>query len=229
MSAWRWLGFRIGTERPIGSGCGITSIIVGSKVIPRVPSLVPFLDKLAAKRQSVEQREQAALAVGVLLAPCRDAEGLPESGEEPMKAEETFRCREGDQGTDAEGGWGASWETEFRELEGVIKMRNYSGKTLDAYRKWARKFQAIGARGREGVSDGPGCASGRRGIHPEPGLQCAVVLFSSCVGPGGTEMAIEAASLALHAPAASLQLPHQIQIFKQLPPPSLPDSGRFVW
>jgi integron integrase len=38
---------------------------------------------------------------------------------------------------------GASWEREYRELEGAIKMRNYSGKTFAAYRLWVRKFQAF--------------------------------------------------------------------------------------
>jgi len=44
---------------------------------------------------------------------------------------------------DPEGGRGASWEKEYRELEGAIKLRNYSRKTLAAYRLWTRKFQAF--------------------------------------------------------------------------------------
>ena len=40
-------------------------------------------------------------------------------------------------------GSGASWEKEYRELEGAIKMRNYSGKTHDAHRMWVRKFQGF--------------------------------------------------------------------------------------
>jgi hypothetical protein len=40
-------------------------------------------------------------------------------------------------------GRGASWEREYRELEGAIKMRNYSRKTFAAYRLWARKFQGF--------------------------------------------------------------------------------------
>ena len=40
-------------------------------------------------------------------------------------------------------GRGASWEREYRELEGAIKMRNYSGKTFAAYRLWVRKFQGF--------------------------------------------------------------------------------------
>ena len=40
-------------------------------------------------------------------------------------------------------GRGTSWEKEYRELEGSIKLRNYSPKTLAAYRLWVGKFQAF--------------------------------------------------------------------------------------
>ncbi|HET7238002.1 MAG TPA: phage integrase N-terminal SAM-like domain-containing protein [Terrimicrobiaceae bacterium] len=40
-------------------------------------------------------------------------------------------------------GRGASWEREYRELEGAIKMRNCSQKTFAAYRLWVRKFQGF--------------------------------------------------------------------------------------
>jgi Phage integrase, N-terminal SAM-like domain len=40
-------------------------------------------------------------------------------------------------------GRGASWEEEYRDLEGAIKLRNYSRKTLAAYRFWVGKFQAF--------------------------------------------------------------------------------------
>jgi len=35
------------------------------------------------------------------------------------------------------------WEEEYRDLEGTIRMRNYSGKTLATYRMWVRKFQGF--------------------------------------------------------------------------------------
>ena len=38
---------------------------------------------------------------------------------------------------------GASLEHEYRELEGAIKLRNYSGKTHAVYRMWVQKFQAF--------------------------------------------------------------------------------------
>ena len=40
-------------------------------------------------------------------------------------------------------GRGASWEKEYRDLEGSIKLRNYSRRTLAAYRLWVGKFQAF--------------------------------------------------------------------------------------
>lgn len=40
-------------------------------------------------------------------------------------------------------GRGASWEREYRDLEGAIKLRNYSRKTWEAYRGWLQKFQAF--------------------------------------------------------------------------------------
>jgi site-specific recombinase XerD len=40
-------------------------------------------------------------------------------------------------------GRGASWEKEYRDLEGTIALRNYSRKTLAAYRLWVGKFQAF--------------------------------------------------------------------------------------
>lgn len=48
---------------------------------------------------------------------------------------------------------GASWQAEYRELEGAIKLRNYSGKTHDAYRMWVQKFQAFTRSGPPGELD----------------------------------------------------------------------------
>jgi site-specific recombinase XerD len=36
-----------------------------------------------------------------------------------------------------------SWEREFRDLESAIKLRNYSTRTLEAYRFWVARFQAF--------------------------------------------------------------------------------------
>jgi Phage integrase, N-terminal SAM-like domain len=40
-------------------------------------------------------------------------------------------------------GHGASWEQEYRDLEAAILLRNYSTRTLEAYRFWIAKFQAF--------------------------------------------------------------------------------------
>jgi len=78
-----------------------------------------------------------------------------------------------------EGPRGFSWEQEYRELEGAIKLRNYSGKTYAVYRMWTQRFQAFtrsippggtGDRGGEGVPDRSGCPGGSRGLDPEPGF-----------------------------------------------------------
>jgi hypothetical protein len=36
-----------------------------------------------------------------------------------------------------------SWEREYRDLEGSIKLRNYSRKTFAAYGRWVGKFQGF--------------------------------------------------------------------------------------
>jgi integron integrase len=40
-------------------------------------------------------------------------------------------------------GHGASWQQEYRDLEAAIRLRNYSTRTLEAYRFWLIKFQAF--------------------------------------------------------------------------------------
>jgi integron integrase len=40
-------------------------------------------------------------------------------------------------------GRGSSWLTHYEEMKGVVRMRNYSDKTLGAYRYWIGKFQAF--------------------------------------------------------------------------------------
>lgn len=37
----------------------------------------------------------------------------------------------------------ASWEREYRDLESAVKLRNYSARTLEAYRFWVGRFQAF--------------------------------------------------------------------------------------
>ena len=40
-------------------------------------------------------------------------------------------------------GRGASWEQEYRDLEAAVLLRNYSPRTLEAYRFWVAKFQSF--------------------------------------------------------------------------------------
>ena len=40
-------------------------------------------------------------------------------------------------------GRGASWEQEYRDLEAAVLLRNYSSRTLEAYRFWIAKFQSF--------------------------------------------------------------------------------------
>jgi hypothetical protein len=149
---------------------------------PRSPtSLGPFLSKLAAKNQSVEQRHQAAHAIRLLLggqpepsaslpvqtangpvstAPSQGAQSPvvaprplteqpgrlpPVQGAPPPSTSNTGQAgRPGSApSTGAVPGRGASWEKEYRDLEGSIRLRNYSDKTLAAYRLWVGKFQAF--------------------------------------------------------------------------------------
>ncbi len=112
-------------------------------------SLDPFLAKLASKKQPVDRLQQASDAVRLLIGP---AFVRQEFGATAVVDRRTGSSAEkGGQRTASPGipaagsgvGRGASWETEYRELEGAIKMRNYSGKTLSTYRMWVRKFQSF--------------------------------------------------------------------------------------
>ena len=149
---------------------------------PRSPtSLGPFLGKLAARHQSVEQRDQAADAIRLLVAgpavpsvsvamqAARGSAGTAPAagGQSPPDAPRVLASRAppsplvqaGAPGVPPKpsvagspcpapaptpvAGRGASWEKEYRDLEGSIKLRNYSRKTLAAYRLWVGKFQAF--------------------------------------------------------------------------------------
>jgi integron integrase len=110
---------------------------------PRTPtSLGPFLNKLAARNQPIEQRRLAAAAVRLFLrpspqpSPCaNNPDNLKRSIAQPAVPALSL--------TPPPPGRGSSWEQEYRDLESAIKLRNYSTKTLDAYRLWISKFQAF--------------------------------------------------------------------------------------
>jgi len=141
-------------------------------------SLTPFLHKLAAKNQSVQQREQAAHAIRLLIGPppqrrsaqtaekpnAQPASALAPPSQHPAAAPRPAalpppprapvplppRPQAADDPSanptatsPPPPGRGASWQNEYRDLEASIKMRNYSRKTLAAYRFWVAKFQSF--------------------------------------------------------------------------------------
>ena len=144
---------------------------------PSLPtSLGPFLNKLAAKNQSVGQRIQASAAVRLLiqadpkpsptlnsqssaltpqppLPPPMAQERIPEPPRSARQDRPIAPVLQPDGGLGAglgsapsnltAPGHGASWQQEYRELEAAIRLRNYSTRTLEAYRFWLVKFQAF--------------------------------------------------------------------------------------
>ncbi len=134
-------------------------------------SLGPFLAKLASKGQSPGQREQASLAIGVLLTSCGEAEDAQKGDGATLIGEKALRCREEEGPAVTATGRGASWEEELRDLEGVIKMRRYSDKTLDSYRKWVRKFQGfVQIKAPEDLGTGKGVSQKELTFSPVPAV-----------------------------------------------------------
>ncbi len=125
-------------------------------------SIIPFLAKLTSKGQSERGLQQAGEAVHLLLRrgkerPRGDSLAAKDSG----LARESPAANVGrklDVGlpevlTPA-GEKGASWEKEYRELEGAIKLRNYSPKTHEVYRMWLERFQTFTRSKPPGALDG---------------------------------------------------------------------------
>jgi hypothetical protein len=107
---------------------------------PRTPtSLGPFLTRLAARNQSIEQRRLAA-AIGLFLRPDPQPPVQTPSPSQRAAAPTPGRSLEPPCSSP---GRGTSWQKEYRDLEGAIKLRNYSNKTFEAYRFWVSKFQAF--------------------------------------------------------------------------------------
>ena len=110
-----------------------------------ITSLDPFIAKLASKNQPTEKQQQAADAIRLLIGPAavRKEINVPgithqHHGYSQDKAAVSLPMETG-----SDIGHGASWEKEYRDLEGAIKLRNFSGKTLTIYRMWVQKFQAF--------------------------------------------------------------------------------------
>jgi len=129
------------------------------KYSPGAPTtLGPFLTRLAARNQPIEQRRLAAATVRLFLrhdplANNENPNDLVISGQ-PSPQAASF----GPSSTQSVPipslaatavvhpiplGQGTSWEQEYRDLESSIKLRNYSHKTFQSYRFWVIKFQAF--------------------------------------------------------------------------------------
>jgi integron integrase len=92
-------------------------------------TLLQFTSKLAEKRQTPEQQQQAAHAVSLYYQ-------LNASGSEPLNhhqtvPHETAECKQGNGG----------WKSVLNDLSAEIKTRHYSPKTLRAYTHWAAQFR----------------------------------------------------------------------------------------
>lgn len=98
-------------------------------------SLPRFLKKLQEKRQSDQQRKQAAEAVSLFY-----ETGQSNSVNEKRTVRETqapYVKKNGPKHTNA------NWTTPYEELNAQIQMRHYSPKTLRAYSGWVKKFQSF--------------------------------------------------------------------------------------
>lgn len=92
---------------------------------PRDPdSLAPFLQKLAAKRQSLERQKEAAASVGIYHELMKTWAVAPEAD----AAKERGR---------------APWDACYERLKAEIRIRQYSPKTLRTYAGWVGQFQAF--------------------------------------------------------------------------------------
>ena len=128
---------------------------------PAPTALGPFLTKLAATGHSIDQRHHAAAAVRLLIRPDphdpflyqqlsafsaaeTQPNGItPSQTVAPAHLPRLPAAAQLPAGILAPIPRTASWEREFRDLESAIKMRNYSGRTLEAYRYWVARFQVF--------------------------------------------------------------------------------------
>ena len=100
-------------------------------------SVLPFIQKLKAKRQSRHQLAQATKAIELYL----EIDGhLEEHDKQLLLNTKTFdvsikktEVKEAN----------ADWRPVYNGLESEIKLRHYSPRTLEAYRTWARHLQGF--------------------------------------------------------------------------------------
>ncbi len=97
-------------------------------------------------------------------------------------------------------GHGSSWLTQYGEIKGAVRMRNYSDKTLEAYRYWIGKVQAfvrskpriISTRKMSKDSDRSGRAPEHRRCNSESVIQRPSLPFTgmSCAASLGRSMGL---------------------------------------
>lgn len=106
-------------------------------------SLLPFLQKLAAKNQSQEKQQQAARAVGLYYETMRNWVPVQEQGAippRPVSPDPEPASPPGQQAV-APGRVASDWDEVFARLKEEIRLRQYSPKTLKTYRGWSEQFQ----------------------------------------------------------------------------------------
>jgi len=117
------------------------------KVVSRTDLIHPFMEKLTSKGQSSGLRKQARHAMSVFLGigPRRALAGATEEDlqavSEPIEMEEKKRVPPGSSlPLERAHGRRAGWEELESALVGELTRRNYSPKTLSAYRTWVLRF-----------------------------------------------------------------------------------------
>ena len=116
-------------------------------------SLAPFLHKLASKNQSKARQEEAAQSVKIFYELMQtwgteNAKPVPARTKSKVRPQTERPPQEGVTGKrvgptqDLNPAEGVSdWDTCYRELKEIIKVRQYSPKTLATYRIWTEQFQ----------------------------------------------------------------------------------------
>jgi Phage integrase, N-terminal SAM-like domain len=117
----------VSSQPAVSRGCAER----GSHPVARVPLVAPQTPRPApqASAPSATQQESA------------QPTGIRQNG--PAAPLSLSRPAAGQSARPSVPGRGASWEQEYRDLEAAVLLRNYSPRTLEAYRFWIARFQAF--------------------------------------------------------------------------------------
>lgn len=112
---------------------------------PSIPTaLGPFLAALSSQHYSIDQRHHAGLAVKLLLRhDPRDPTLYLQISSLSLNPAPLSTSKLPDTTANSLRSPPTSWEREYRDLESAVKLRNYSARTLAAYRFWLARFQAF--------------------------------------------------------------------------------------